>query len=311
MTTPKIAVQMDDLARLDQEWDNTLYLVKSALGQNWPVFYYQPKNLCWDGQSLRATGADLSLAGDFVIAGVDKSCVLSDFDIVLIRQDPPFDLGYYTNTLLLEKISGKTLVLNNPSSLRNFPEKIWPLQWPEFIPPTMIGEAFPDFVRFLRTHQKIVIKPLYWMGGKHIHLIESESELVLRLPEILAITRAPMVAQKFLAGIRDGDKRIVLLDGEVVGSFVRGVRPGNFWTVGQELALEHVAELTPRERQICAKIGPALREHNIIYCGLDCIDGYLTEINITSPAGLLELSRYTNTDLGAEFWRRALTKLNS
>jgi glutathione synthase len=234
-----------------------------------------------------------------------------DVDVVLMRQDPPFDLGYITATHLLERIQGETLVVNDPASVRNAPEKIWVLDYARFMPPTAITRSLGLARKFLAEHKEIVVKPLHGNGGKAIFKVGSDGANLASLIEVFNTAyREPHMIQAFLPGVAKGDKRIVLIDGEVAGAVNRVPSEGE---IRSNLAVGGTAaktELTPREEEICAALGPELKARGLLFVGIDVIGGeWLTEINVTSPTGIVAIDRFNGTDTPARIWDAIESKL--
>jgi glutathione synthase len=304
MTLRPVALQMDAFEKLNQDWDNSLYLARAALNLGLPVFYYQPGDLSWQTGRIAARGFWLEQTDGKIVLGPGNTEDLSRFSVIAIRQDPPLDSFYWTNTYLLEKLPPTVMAVNRPQSIRAWPEKISVLDYPEFIPPTLITQNPNAIAPFFEQHGILVLKPLYWMAGKHIRRVDSVSGLVPAAAELIEKTQAPIVVQKFLPAIARGDKRAVILHGEVIGAFLRRVRPGHDWTVDQQLADEIICGLTAREAAIAEILAQKLCRDRIVLAGLDFIGEYLIEINVTSPAGILELSRYSGQDWGRVFWQK-------
>jgi glutathione synthase len=258
------------------------------------------------GVSLTATGRPVTLRrvrGDHFTAGPAETLDLAAMDVVLMRQDPPFDMAYITATHMLEHIHPKTLVVNDPASVRNAPEKLLVTHFPELMPPTLVTWDAAAVRAFRAEHRDIVVKPLFGNGGAGVFLIrEGDPNLASLLEMQAARSREPLMIQRYEPAVRVGDKRIILIDGEPLGAINRvpaeGEARSNMHVGGRP---EHV-ELTARDRAICARIGPVLRERGLIFVGIDVIGDFLTEINVTSPTGLQEVARFSGTDLAAAIW---------
>ena len=307
----RIAVQMDDIAKLYPKWDNTLCLIEEAQKRGHRVFCYQPKDLVLHNGELSANGFYIRLKNlhdaDFYAAEPAR-INMRDVDIVLMRQDPPYDMHYITAAHLLEHIADDVLVLNNPKSVRDNPEKILVTHFPQFMADTIITSSADYAADFFAKHGDVVIKPLYHAGGKGVIRAKTKSDFNQKFADQFANFAAPLMIQEFLPGVIHGDKRAVFLDGELIGVFVRGVREGNFWTVGQEFAFERIGDLTPIEQKICGVLSPVFKKRDLFFVGIDLIDGKLTEINVTSPAGIREIDTYYGTKPQALFWDKAEAK---
>jgi glutathione synthase len=303
-----VAVQMDPLAGINIAGDSTFALMLSAQARGHRLFHYGAEDLNWSGDRLWAKAHPVTVqrvAGDHFRLGESVSLDLGDAaDVVLMRQDPPFDLGYITATHLLERIADRTLVVNNPRSVRNAPEKMFVLDYARFMPPTLITRSLDEARAFLAEHGAIVVKPLHGNGGKAIFKVEADAANLSALMEVFNQTwREPHMVQAFLPAVAKGDKRIVLVDGEVAGAINRLPGEGE---IRSNLAVGGSAEkteLTPREREICAALGPELKRRGLIFVGIDVIGGeWLTEINVTSPTGIVAIERFDGTDVAGLIW---------
>lgn len=306
--TLTVAVQMDPLASINIAGDSTFALMLSAQARGHRLFHYAPQDLNYaDGRVwTRAHPVTVQrVAGDHFEFGEAVSLDLGDeADVVLMRQDPPFDLGYITATHLLERIADRTLVVNDPREVRNAPEKVWVLDFAEFMPPTLVTRSVDAAREFLAEHGSVVVKPLHGNGGKAIFKIDSGGQNLSSLIEVFNTAyREPHMVQAFLPEIAEGDKRIVLVDGEVAGAINRLPGAGE---IRSNLAVGGTAEkteLTEREREICAALAPHLRARGLIFVGIDVIGGkWLTEINVTSPTGIVAIDRLNGTDTAAMIW---------
>ncbi len=301
-----VAVQMDPIETINIDGDSTFALSLEAQARGHTLMHYLPKHMSLDGTRLLARGHAMRVQrvrGDHFSFEAEKEYDLSTFDVVLLRQDPPFDMNYITSTHLLDNIHPKTLVVNNPTSVRNAPEKLLVTQFPDLGPPTLITSDPQAVMRFRAIHREIVVKPLYGNGGAGVFRITAQDENLNAVLETMDLLyRAPYVVQAYLPAVREGDKRIILVEGEPVGALNR--RPKE----GEARANLHVGgaaekiDLTARDREICAAIGPTLRQMGLIFTGIDVIGGYLTEINVTSPTGLQEISRFTGVNLPGLIW---------
>ena len=313
----RVAVQMDPLEKINIDGDSTFAIMLKAQELGHSLHYYAPEDLSLAEGRLWTMGYPVTvqrIAGGHYSFGEPRILDLGkDVDVVLMRQDPPFDLGYITATHLLERIEGETLVVNNPASVRNAPEKIWVLDFPQFMPPTAITRSKGLARKFLAEHGDIVIKPLHGLAGGSVFLIGPEGRNLAALIELFNQTyREPHVIQKFLPEIADGDKRIVLVDGEVVGAINRVPGAGE---IRSNLAVGGKAaktELTAREEEICAALGPELRQRGLLFVGIDVIGGrWLTEINVTSPTGIVAIDKFNGTDTPELIWKAIERRLGN
>ena len=304
----RVAVQMDPLERINIAGDSTFAIMLKAQELGHTLYHYAPEDLSYAEGRLWTMGYPVTvqrMPGDHYRFGEPKILDLGrDVDVVLMRQDPPFDLGYITATHLLERIRDETLVVNDPAAVRNAPEKVWVLDFPQFMPPTAITRSRGLARKFLAEHGEIVIKPLHGFAGGSVFRIGSDGRNLASLIELFNQTyREPHVIQKFLPEIAQGDKRIVLVDGEVAGAINRVPGEGE---IRSNLAVGGTAaktELKAREREICAVLGPELKTRGILFAGIDVIGGkWLTEINVTSPTGIVAIDEFNETDTPALIW---------
>ena len=304
-----VAVQMDPLESINIDGDSTFALMLSAQARGHGLFHYSADDLSWMDGRLTAPARPVEVqraAGNHYRFGEARTLDLGrDADVVLMRQDPPFDLGYITATHLLERIRGETLVVNDPASVRNAPEKVWVLDFARFMPPTAITRSLEVARAFLAEHGEIVVKPLHGNGGKAVFRVGSDGANLSALLEMFnAAWREPHMIQAFLPTVAQGDKRIVLVDGEVAGAINRLPGEGEFRS---NLAVGGSARqtvLTPREQEICAALGPELKRRGLLFVGIDVIGGeWLTEINVTSPTGIVAIDRFNGTDTAALIWQ--------
>jgi glutathione synthase len=312
----RVAVQMDPLEKINISGDSTFAIMLKAQALGHELYYYSPEDLSYAEGRLWTMGYPVTVKrveGDHYRFGEPRILDLGrDVDVVLMRQDPPFDLGYITATHLLERIQGETLVVNDPASVRNAPEKIWVLDFPQFMPPTAISRSLGLARNFLAEHGEIVIKPLHGFAGGSVFRIARDGRNLASLIELFNKTyREPHVLQKFIPEIREGDKRIVLVDGEVAGSINRVPGEGE---IRSNLAVGGTAakaELTEREKEICAALGPELRSRGLLFVGIDVIGGrWLTEINVTSPTGIVAIDTFNGTDTPGLIWNAISRKLS-
>jgi glutathione synthase len=311
----RVAVQMDPLETIGIEGDSTFAIMLGAQARGHRLYHYAPEALSWQDGRLWALAHPVAVqrvAGDHFRFGDAEMLDLGrDADVVLMRQDPPFDLGYITATHLLERIRDETLVVNDPASVRNAPEKVWVLDYARFMPPTLLTRSLEVARSFLAEHGEVVVKPLHGNGGKAVFKVGSDGQNLASLIEVFNTAyREPHVVQAFLPGVVEGDKRIVLVDGEVAGAVNRIPGEGE---IRSNLAVGGKAaktELTPREREICAALGPELKKRGLLFVGIDVIGGeWLTEINVTSPTGIVAIDRFNGTDTPALIWDAIEAKL--
>jgi glutathione synthase len=304
----KVAVQMDPLGSLNIEGDSTFAIMLGGQARGHLLYHYAPEDLSWHEGRLWTMANPVTVqrvAGDHYRFGAPEILDLGrDVDVVLMRQDPPFDLGYITATHLLERIQGETLVVNDPAAVRNAPEKIWVLDYARFMPPTLITRSLGLARKFLAEHKEIVVKPLHGNGGKAVFKVGSDGANLASLIEVFnAAYREPHVVQAFLPGVAEGDKRIVFVDGAVAGAVNRIPGEGE---IRSNLAVGGKAaktELTAREQEICAALGPELKARGLLFVGIDVIGGeWLTEINVTSPTGIVAIDKFNGTDTPALIW---------
>ncbi|MEX5728277.1 glutathione synthase [Rhodovulum iodosum] len=301
-----VAIQMDPIAGIDIAADTTFRLAEEAQARGHRLFYYTPDRIYWDNGRVMARGWPLEVrrvVGDHFTLGAEEDVDLGGYDVVWLRQDPPFDMGYITTTHLLEHLSPGTLVVNDPFWVRNFPEKLLVLRFPELIPPTLIARDLGTLRRFKDAHGDIILKPLYGNGGAGVFRLDPNDRNLSSLHELFTtMSREPLIAQKFLPAVSEGDKRIILVDGEPVGAInrvpARGETRSNMHVGGRP----ERAALSARDLEICAAIGPTLRDNGQLFVGIDVIGDYLTEINVTSPTGLQELERFDEVNLTARVW---------
>ncbi|MCP5085953.1 MAG: glutathione synthase [Rhodobacteraceae bacterium] len=304
--TLKVAVQMDPIDGIDINADSSFRIVEEAQARGHEIFYYTPDKLAYQSGRITAKGWPLTVrreAGNHFELGVEAEIDLAAWDVVWLRQDPPFDMGYITTTHLLEMVHPNTLVVNDPEWVRNYPEKLLVLQFPDLTPPTTVARDLETLKAFKAEHGDIILKPLYGNGGAGVFRLEHSDRNLNSLWELFTgINREPLIAQKFLADVAKGDKRIILVDGEPVGAINRvpaeGETRSNMHVGGRP---EKVA-LNDRDREICTTIGPLLREKGQVFVGIDVIGGYLTEINVTSPTGIQELERFDGINVAALIW---------
>ncbi len=301
-----VAIQMDPIEKIDINGDSTFALALEAQKRGHALFYYGPRDLSWRDGVVSAMMRPLSVKnvkGDHFALGDAAARDLSTLDVVLMRQDPPFDMAYISATHLLERIHPKTLVVNDPAEVRNAPEKLFVTSFAEFVPPTLISSDAREIRAFRAEHKDIILKPLYGNGGAGVFRVrEGDENLGSLLEMFTAFYREPVIAQRYLPEVRKGDKRIILVDGEYAGAINRvpaeGEARSNMHVGGKPVA----TELTAREKAICAAIGPELKRRGFIFTGIDVIGDYMTEINVTSPTGIQEVRRFGGADIAALIW---------
>jgi glutathione synthase len=301
-----VAVQMDPIARINIRGDSTFALLLEAQKRGHTLSYYTPDKLSLRGKDVVAPVQPLSVRdqeGDHFTLGEAQRVSLASFDVVLLRQDPPFDLAYITSTHFLERIHPKTLVVNDPACVRNAPEKLFVMDFPDLMPPTLISRDLDEINSFRAEHGAVVMKPLHGHGGAAVFRILPQDMNFGSLYDMFSVTfREPWVIQRFLAEVKHGDKRIILVDGEFAGAVNRVPAADDLRSNMVRGGAAQATDLTPREREICARLAPALRERGLLFVGIDVIDGNLTEINVTSPTGIRAIARLGGPDVAAKIW---------
>ncbi len=301
-----VAVQMDPIERINIRGDSTFALLLEAQRRAHALSYYTPDRLALADGKVSAAVRPLVVRdapGDHFTLGEPRVTDLSTFDVVLLRQDPPFDLAYISTTHMLDRIHPKTLVVNDPAHVRNAPEKVFVTEFPELMPPTLITRDLDAIKAFRAEHGDIVMKPLYGKGGEAVFRLAREDLNFGSLYDLFAtMLREPWVVQKFLPAVKDGDKRIILVDGEFAGAVNRVPAPDDLRSNMVRGGVPKATDLTAREREICARLGPALRERGLLFVGIDVIDGFLTEINVTSPTGIRAIKNLGGPDVAALIW---------
>jgi glutathione synthase len=308
----KIAVQMDPIERINIKGDSTFALLLEAQKRSHILFYYTPDRLALLDGRLFATVQSLSVrdqAGDYFKLGEPRRSELTEFDVVLLRQDPPFDLAYVTTTHLLERIHPKTFVVNDPAHVRNAPEKMFVTEFPDLMPPTLVTRDLAEIKAFRAEHGDIVMKPLYGHGGGAVFRITRDDLNFGSLFDMFSTTfREQWVVQKFLPAVKQGDKRIILVDGDYAGAVNRIPAADDLRSNMVRGGAPAATELTKRETEICQRLGPALRERGLLFAGIDVIGDYVTEINVTSPTGIRAIKNLGGPDIAARIWDRIETK---
>jgi len=307
-----VAVQMDPIERINIRGDSTFALLLEAQKRAHALSYYTPDQLALRDGKVSASVRPLvvrDVAGDHFSLGEARLADLSTFDVVLLRQDPPFDLAYITTTHMLERIQPQTLVVNDPAHVRNAPEKVFVTEFPDLMPPTLVTRDLDAIKAFRSEHGDIVMKPLYGKGGEAVFRLQSEDLNFGSLYDLFSVTfREPWVVQKFLPAVRDGDKRIILVDGEFAGAVNRVPAPDDLRSNMVRGGTPIATELTDRERHICERLGPALRERGLLFVGIDVIGDFLTEINVTSPTGIRAVKNFGGPDIAALIWDKIEAK---
>jgi len=301
-----VAIQMDAIESIDIDADSSFMLAMEAQRRGHALYYYLPRALTFEDSRLYAWAQRLEVRrekGNHFTVGQPERVDLATMDVVLMRQDPPFDMAYITATHLLEHIHPKTLVVNDPVSVRNAPEKLFVTHFRELMPPTLITSSRVEVDAFRRAYKDIIVKPLFGNGGAGVFHVAPEDENLGALLELFTeLYREPLIVQQYLPAVRKGDKRIILVDGVAVGAINRipqaGEARSNMHAGGKPVK----TGLTMREREICEAIGPTLVEKGLIFVGIDVIGDWLTEINVTSPTGIQEINRYDNVSIERDIW---------
>ncbi|WP_426421847.1 glutathione synthase [Bradyrhizobium genosp. A] len=301
-----VAVQMDPIARINIKGDSTFALLLEAQKRGHGLSYYTPDKLSMVGDEIVAPVQFLTVRdepGDHFTLGEPRREALNGFDVVLLRQDPPFDLAYITSTHLLERIHPKTLVVNDPASVRNAPEKLFVMNFPQLMPPTLISRDLDEINAFRDKVGAVVMKPLHGHGGAAVFRVMPQDMNFGSLFDMFSVTfKEAWVIQQFIPEVKLGDKRIILVNGEFAGAVNRVPAADDLRSNMVRGGAAKETELTPREREICATVGPALRERGLLFVGIDVINGNLTEINVTSPTGIRAIARLGGPDVAAKIW---------
>jgi glutathione synthase len=304
--TLTVAIQMDPIEKIDIGGDSTFALALEAQARGHGLLYYGPRDLSLRDGKVSAHVRPLNVRavkGDHFALGEAFVYDLSAADVVLMRQDPPFDMSYITATHLLERIHPKTLVVNDPAHVRNAPEKLFVTEFAEFVPPTLISSDPREIRRFRDDHKDIILKPLFGNGGAGVFRVRPDDENMGALLEMFtAFYREPVIVQRYLPEVRKGDKRIILVDGEFAGAINRVPAAGEARSNMHVGGRPEATELSSREKAICAAIGPELKRRGLIFTGIDVIGDYMTEINVTSPTGIQEVKRFGGADIAALIW---------
>lgn len=301
-----VAIQMDPIERIDIAGDSTFALALEAQARGHPLLYYGPRDLTFRDGIVTARCRPLAVRnrkGDHFTLGESFVQDLSQTDVVLMRQDPPFDMAYITATHILERIHPKTLVVNDPFHVRNAPEKLFVTLFQDLMPSTLITSDRAEISAFRAEHRDIILKPLYGNGGAGVFRVkESDENLGAMLEMFTAFYREPIVVQRYVPQVRDGDKRILLVDGECAGAVNRVPAQGEARSNMHVGGRPEATALTAREEFICRRIGPELKSRGLIFAGIDVIGDYLTEVNVTSPTGIQEVKRFGGPDAAALVW---------
>ena len=301
-----VAIQMDPIEKIDIGSDSTFALMLEGQKRGHNLYYYGPRDLSFREGKVTAPARPLSVRavkGDHFTLGEAVVREISSLDVVLMRQDPPFDMAYITATHILERIHPRTLVVNDPAHVRNAPEKLFVTEFADFIPPTLITSDGREIRDFRDRYKDIILKPVYGNGGAGMFRVRPDDENLGALLEMFtAFYREPVIVQRYLPEVRKGDKRIILVDGEFAGAINRVPAAGEARSNMHVGGRPEKTELTARERDICAAIGPELKRRGLIFTGIDVIGDYLTEINVTSPTGIQEVRRFGGADIAALVW---------
>jgi len=302
----KIAFQMDPIGAVDINADSSFRLAEEAQARGHDLFFYTPDHLAYQEGRITARGHDMTVQrvpGTPAILGEKREIDLSEMDVVWLRQDPPFDMHYITSTHLLDRLAPGTLVVNDPFWVRNYPEKLLVLDFPDLTPPTTIARDLDTIRAFKAKHGDIILKPLYGNGGAGVFRLDANDRNLSSLYELFTgFSREPLIVQKFLPAVSKGDKRVILVDGEAVGAINRVPAAGETRSNMHVGGRPEKIGLNDRDLEICAAIGPLLREKGQVFVGIDVIGEYLTEINVTSPTGIQELERFDETNIAARIW---------
>ena len=302
----KIAFQMDPIGDVNIDADSSFRLAEEAQARGHTLFFYTPDNIAYQEGRITARGQDMTvqrIAGDPAVLGDMREVDLADFDVVWLRQDPPFDMHYITLTHLLDRIAHTTLVVNDPFWVRNYPEKLLVLDFPDLTPPTTIARDLETIKAFKEKHGDVILKPLYGNGGAGVFKLTREDRNLSSLHELFTgFSREPLIVQKFLPDVSKGDKRVILVDGAPVGAINRVPAAGETRSNMHVGGRPEKVGLTDRDLEICDRIGGVLKEKGQVFVGIDVIGDYLTEINVTSPTGIQELERFDGVNIAAKIW---------
>ena len=305
---------MDKIEDIDINFDSSFLIGMEAQKRNYEIFYYNPQELLYNEGLIQANGYYIELVENntkhFKYLSKKILVNLQDFKYIFIRQDPPFDMNYITSTYLLDYLPSSTIVINNPTSVRNFSEKISAFQFKEFMPPTIVSQNIENIKNFLIKHNDIITKPLYGNGGEGIYRYTLPDSNLKNISQNQKILNAPIMAQKYIPEIKEGDRRIILIDGEYVGSVARMPKEGSFKANFHAGGTAKKIDLIRRDKEICLALKQILKENHLFFVGIDIIGDYLTEINVTSPTGIKQINALNNTNLEKIFWDKLETKYN-
>ena len=311
----KIAFQMDPIEDVDINADSTFRLAEEAQSRGHDLYVFTPDDLTFNRGKVAAKVRSINLKrkiGDHVNFGAVERLELSEFDVIWLRQDPPFDMGYITNTHLLDLVGKETLIVNNPFWVRNLPEKLLVLKFPYLIPDTMISRDLEEIKEFKREFKDIIVKPLYGNGGAGVFRLKEDDKNLTSLHELFStLSSEPLIAQAFIPDVKNGDKRIILVDGSPVGAINRVPKAGQIRSNMHVGGKAEPAKLSQRDREICSAIGPTLKSKGQVFVGIDIIGHYLTEINVTSPTGIQELERFDKLNIAEMIWQAIEEKLKN
>ena len=310
----KIAIQMDNIENLDISFDSSFLIGLEGQKRGYKLFYYNPCDLFYNEGIIQARGYYVKLFEDnknYFKYLTDKILVnINNFKFVFIRQDPPFDMNYITSTYLLDFVGESTIVINNPTSIRNFSEKISPFKFKKFMPPTIISQDIKVLKDFLIKHEDIITKPLYGNGGVGIFRSTIKDGTIQGIDQNLDILDEPIMAQKYIPEIKEGDRRIILIDGDYVGSVSRMPMKNSIKANFHAGGTAKKVDLIRRDELICKELSKTLKEKDLFFVGIDVIGDYLTEINVTSPTGIKQINALNNVNLEKIFWDKLETKYN-
>ncbi len=309
----KIAFQMDPIGAVDINADSSFRLAEEAQARGHTLFFYGPDQLAYQEGRITARGHDMTVqrvAGNPAELGPEREVDLADFDVIWLRQDPPFDMHYITSTHLLDRLKGRALVVNDPFWVRNYPEKLLVLDFPDLTPPTTVARDLQTIKSFKEKHGDVILKPLYGNGGAGVFRLDANDRNLTSLHELFTgFSREPLIVQKFLPDVSNGDKRVILVDGEPVGAINRVPAKGETRSNMHVGGRPEKIGLSERDLEICAAIGPLLKEKGQVFVGIDVIGDYLTEINVTSPTGIQELERFDGVNVAEKIWQTIEAKL--
>ncbi len=302
----KIAIQMDPLEGIDIDADSSFALMLEAKARGHALYHYQPKDLSFNRGRVTAFACPVDVrrkVGDHFTCAAGAPIDLKKMDVVLLRQDPPFDMAYITTTHILEHLQPETLVVNDPAAVRNAPEKLFVTHFADLMPPTLIAHRKQDILEFRKEYGDIILKPLYGNGGAGVfHITPDDDNLNALLELFTDFYREPAIIQKYLPEVRQGDKRIILVDGIAAGALNRIPAKGESRSNLHVGGTAQKTDLTDREKEICARLGPELKKRGLIFVGIDVIGDWLTEINVTSPTGIQEIDRFNGTNTPGKIW---------